>query len=50
MTRIEKDKAIKKVQIAINKMIDLQDMGLGTGDIQRILDALWSLECSFNNS
>ena len=43
-TETEKRRAEKKVQIAIDKMIDLQDMGAGTSSIERILDSLRSLE------
>lgn len=48
MNQTQKDKAIKKCEIAIDKMIDLQqDYNLSIGimsDIQRILDQLNSLE------
>ncbi len=44
MTRTERDIAIKKVQIAIDKMVALQDMGQGSEDVSRILEMLNSLE------
>ena len=48
MNQSKKDKAIKKCEIAIDKMVDLQqDYNLSIGimnDIQRILDQLNSLE------
>jgi len=40
LTQAKKDKAIKKIEIAIDKMVDLQDMGIGWNAVQRILDAL----------
>ena len=43
-TQREKDRAEKKVQIAIDKMIDLKDMGFGCETIERILDKLRHLE------
>ena len=44
MTQTEKDKALKKVEIAIDKMIDLQqDFDLNTMQMSRILDSLNSL-------
>ena len=39
-----KNQAIKKVQIATDKMIDLQDAGLGCDLVSRILEKLNSLE------
>lgn len=44
MFKTEKEKAIKKVQIAIDKMVDLQDMGLGNDNVARILERLNSEE------
>ena len=44
MTRTEQAIAIKKVQIAIDKMIALQDMGLGDELVSRILEQLNHLE------
>ena len=41
------NKAVKKVQIAIDKMIALQDMGLGTYEIQIILDKLNRLQSEY---
>ena len=49
MTQTEKDKALKKVEIAIDKMIDLQDTGLGNDRIQRILDELNNLWAQINS-
>lgn len=43
-THSEIDRAVKKVQIAIDKMIDLQDMGYGDENVRRILDKLRMLE------
>lgn len=43
MTRTEKEKAEKKVEIAIDKMVDLQDAGFGCDAITRILEQLNSL-------
>ena len=45
MTQTEKYKALKKVEIAIDKMIDLQDMDIEANEAQRLLDKLnllWS--------
>ena len=47
MTRTEQERAIKKVEIAINKMVDLQDMGQGDAQVTRILEMLNSLESDF---
>lgn len=44
MSKTEKDKAVKKVQIAIDKMIGLQDMGLNSDIVTRVLEMLNSLE------
>lgn len=49
-TQTEKDKAIKKVQIAIDKMIDLQDMGFGQDIVSRIIEQLNTLEAKINGS
>jgi len=43
MTCADRNKAEKKVQIAIDKMIDLQEMGFGSERITRILENLNSL-------
>ena len=43
-TQNERNRAEKKIQIAIDKMIDLQDLGFGCEDIERILDRLRTLE------
>jgi hypothetical protein len=40
----EKRRAEKKVQIAIDKMIDLEDMGAGCDAVARLLDSLRLLE------
>lgn len=48
-TYTEKERAIKKVHIAIDKMVDLQDMGFGTVEVQEILDKLNALESSIYN-
>lgn len=40
----EKDRAVKKIEIAIDKMIDLCDMGFGCDSTNRILDKLNSLK------
>jgi len=39
-TQTKKDKAIKKIEIAIDKMVDLQDMGFGCDAIARVLEKL----------
>lgn len=48
MTQTQKDRAIKKVEIAIDKMIDLQDMGFRWDDVARILEMLNSLQNTFH--
>lgn len=48
MTKSEKTKAIKKVERAIDKMVDLQDMGFGCGTIEEILSRLQHLEFIIN--
>jgi len=43
-TNTEKERALKKVEIAIDKMVDLQDMGFGCEKVARSLEklnALW---------
>lgn len=40
MTNSQKERARKKLEIAIDKLIDLQDMGLGTAEIARALEIL----------
>lgn len=42
--RITIDKAVKKVEIAIDKMVDLQDAGYGNNRIVRILEMLNELQ------
>ena len=46
MANTERDKAIKKIQIAIDKVIAIQDMGLGCGLAEEALAALRALESS----
>lgn len=43
-TQTEKEKARKKVEIAIDKMVDLQDMGFGCDAVTRILERLNEFE------
>lgn len=43
-TQRERERAQKKVEIAIDKMVDLQDMGFGTSAVEEILSALNALE------
>ena len=43
-TQNERDRAEKKIQISIDKMIDLRDMGFGCEKIERVLDNLRDLE------
>jgi len=40
MTRTEKERATKKIEIAIDKMVDLLDMGFRSDAVQHILDQL----------
>jgi hypothetical protein len=40
LTNTDRARAEKKVEIAIDKMVDLQDMGLGSDSVTRILEAL----------
>ncbi len=47
-TQTELDKAEKKVQIAIDKMIDLKDMGFANSKVETILEMLNSLEIEIN--
>ena len=47
-TKTDNTRARKKVEIAIDKMVDLQDMGYGTDAIARILDKLNILLNSLN--
>ena len=42
-TQTEIDRAIRKVEIAIDKMVDIQDWGFGNYKTQEILDRLNSL-------
>jgi hypothetical protein len=43
MSAKEKARAIRKVEIAIDKLIDAQDLGLADDSVQRALDSLNSL-------
>jgi len=43
-TQTDKNRAWKKVLIAIDKMIDLEDMGAGCDAVARLLDSLRGLE------
>ena len=47
ITNTKKMQALKKVEIAIDKMVDLQDMGLGDETIARILEKLNMLHYRF---
>jgi len=47
ITNTKKMQALKKVEIAIDKMVDLQDMGLGDEMIARILEKLNMLHYRF---
>ena len=40
MTKYQRDRAIKKLEIAIDKLIDIQDMGFGDDAIGRALELL----------
>ncbi len=44
MTDTKKNYAIKKVQIAIDKLVDLHDLGFTNDKIRQCLDLLQSLE------
>lgn len=48
--RKERERAVKKVERAIDALVDLQDLGFGSGDVQRILDALNSLRARLEQS
>jgi hypothetical protein len=50
MKKATKDKAIKKINIAIDKMIDLQDMGVGCEAVSRILEKLNGLRNTIENN
>lgn len=43
-TQREKDRAEKKCEIAIDKMVALQDSGFGCDTVTRVLDLLNSLQ------
>lgn len=47
---ISKDRASKKVEIAVNKMVDLQDAGYGCDLVSRILEMLNELDGRILNS
>jgi len=49
-TQTEKDRAIKKIEIAIDKMVDLQDMGFGCNAVARVLETLNSLRGDIDNN
>ena len=40
MTKYQRERAVKKLEIAIDKLIDLQDMGFGNDQIARALELL----------
>jgi hypothetical protein len=40
MTKYQRERAIKKLEIAIDKLIDLQDMGWGDDSVARALELL----------
>jgi hypothetical protein len=40
MSKQDKERAIKKLEIAIDKLIDLQDMGLGDNTTKTCLELL----------
>ncbi|MBL4656242.1 MAG: hypothetical protein JKY33_10520 [Bacteroidia bacterium] len=44
MTNTKIERAVKKVQIAIDKLIDLQGMGFDSSEIDRALEILRNLE------
>jgi len=48
-TKSEKNKALKRVERAIDAMVDLMDMGFGTGDVQRVLDSLNHIRSQIEN-
>ena len=50
MTRTQKDRAVRKIEIAIDKLIDLQDMGLGADDIERCLELLRGIQTRYENT
>ncbi len=43
MRNTERDKAIRKIEGAIDRMIDLQDMGLNDDRVMRVLEMLNAL-------
>ena len=49
-TRTEKERAIKRVEIAIDKMVALQDSGWGCDVVQRIIDQLNSLRTAIESA
>jgi hypothetical protein len=46
-TEAQRQQAIKKVQIAIDKLVDLQGMGLGCAIVSDVLEQLGHLENRF---
>lgn len=40
LTKSQKDSAERKIEIAIDKMVDLQDMGIGCEATSRVLEML----------
>lgn len=40
MNYMQKQKVAKKLEVAIDKMIDIQDMGFGDDTISRVLEML----------
>ncbi len=47
-TKREIEKALKKIEIAIDKMIELQDLGFGCYDVEQVLSRLRSLEINID--
>ena len=49
MTESERNWAIKKIEAAIDRMIDLQDAGYGNNAIARVLGELNSMRSDLDN-
>lgn len=49
-TETEKARALRKVEIAIDKMVDLQVMGFGCDSVSRILEMINRLESEIRNA
>lgn len=49
-TQTERDRAEKKVEIAIDKMVALQDAGFGCDKVSRVLEMLNSLQREIRNA